>query len=96
MQATAGIGGTRATGDKTYAGPASQLAIGFGHVSRAAFVTADDQRNFAAIIKCVQCGQKAFPGDAKDALNRVDFKRVDEDFGAAAGISLCCQNGPGY
>jgi len=85
VDADAGIRGPRAAGDHRDARPAGELAVGLGHVRRAAFMAADHEPDpIANIVHCVQHGKEALARDAEDVRYPLGEKIRDQDFAAGA------------
>jgi hypothetical protein len=86
VNADAGMGSAGTAGHHAYAGPAGELAIGFGHVGGGAFMFGDDDLDFGRVVEGVEDVEVAFAGDAEDAVGAVDSQGVGKDAAAAAGL----------
>ena len=75
--------------DEADARLAGQLAIGFRHIGRAAFLPADDQVNrVAGIMKGVKRSEIALAGDAEDPVGAVDAQRIHQNLASGTGIGF--------
>jgi len=89
VHADGGVGRARAAGDEADAGLAGQLAIGFRHIGRAAFLPADDQVDrIAGIVKGVKRSEIALAGYAEDAVGPVDAQRIHQNLASGTGIGF--------
>ena len=85
MQSDAGIGRARTARDEGDPGLAGQLAVGLGHVGRAAFLAADDVADRVALgVERVERREIALARNAEDRVGAVDAQLVDQDLRAAA------------
>ena len=75
----AGVEGAGAPGYEANAGVSRQLAVCFGHVGSARFVTARHKADALGIIKSVQDLKVALTGDAERRVDAVRFQRVDKN-----------------
>ena len=86
VNADGGVRCARAPGDKRYSGAARELADGFRHVRRAAFVAAHDEREpVPYIVERVQNRQKALAGHAERVGCALGDEVGDENLAAGAG-----------
>ena len=66
MNADGGVGGARPARDHAHAGSARELAVGFGHEGRAAFLAAGNELDlFALGMQAVEDRQITFTGNAE-------------------------------
>ncbi len=80
VDAEARVGGARSAGREADAGPAGELAIGVGHVGRAALLAAGDQSDLlAGVVEGIEGGQVALAGHGEGHVDTVDLQRVDEN-----------------
>ncbi|CFM02052.1 Uncharacterised protein [Bordetella pertussis] len=85
MHADAGVGGAGAAGDEADPRLAGQLAIGLGHVGRAAFLAADNGVDGAAmLVQGVDAGQVALAGNHEHAPRAVHAQLLHQDLAAVA------------
>ena len=85
MHSDAGIGGAGTARHEADAGLAGQLAVGLGHVGRAAFLAADDVADGVALrVERVERREIALAGHAEDGVGAVDAQLVDQNLRAAA------------
>ncbi len=87
MDAVGGIGGARAAGDETHAGPAGHLADRLRHHGGAALLPADGDGEIA-VMERVEHREIALAGHAKDVAHAMNAQLVDQNFGGAAQIVL--------
>ena len=93
VDADSGVRRTGAARDERDAGPPGELAVGFGHVSRTAFLPADDEwQPLANIVQCVEHGEIAFAGNAERVCRALRQQVGDEDLAARIGMPW---QGPG-
>ena len=78
MNADAGIGRTRSSGDKSNAGPSGHRAVCAGHESHAAFLPAGHQINLVAPVERVEHLQKAFARNCENAVCALLSKAINE------------------
>ena len=88
MHPGAGAGGARPAGDEANPRLAGQLAVGFGHHGRAAFLAAGDEAELGVIDEGVQGGEEALAGDAEGQRRAVALQLFDQDL--AAGLLGVC------
>ncbi len=85
MQSDAGIGRTRTARHEGDPRLAHQLAVGLGHVGRAAFLAADDVADRVALgVERVERREIALARHAEDGVGAVDAQLVDQDLRATA------------
>lgn len=85
VHADAGVGGARAAGHETDARLAGELAIGFGHIGRAAFLAADDGLDGVLVfIQGIDAGQITLAGDHENAARAVNAQLLHQDLAAVA------------
>ncbi len=75
------IGGARAARDEADARFAGELAIGFGHEGRTAFLAVDDEAD-RRIVERIEYGEIALTGNAEGEIDAVHLQGVDEDAAA--------------
>jgi len=103
VHADAGVGRARPARAEDDAGAAGQLAVGVGHVGRAALLPADDEaRAVAALVEAFEHAEVAFARHAEGEVDAVIDQRIDEDLAAVAGCGIgargaydCCLHGGG-
>ena len=83
VDAVGGVGGPRPAGDHAHARAAGELAVGLGHVRRAALVAGDDEPQ-RRVVQRVEDGEVALAGDAEGQVGPVQHELVDQDLPAAA------------
>jgi hypothetical protein len=86
VNADTGVGGAGAAGHHADAGPAGELAIGFGHVGGGALMFGDDDLDFGHVVEGVEDVQIAFARDAEDAVGAMDSQGVGKDAATAARL----------
>ena len=85
MHANARIGRPRTPGDEAQTRTTGELAVGFCHKSRAAFLPAYDQSYaFAHIVKRIQHIEIALARNTKRGICTMNSKLVDENTSAAS------------
>ena len=100
----AGVGRARPARDHADTGTAGQLAVGVGHVRRAAFLAADDESDLVAtLVEAVEDGEKALAGDAETEIDALGDQVVDKNVPAYAGpgsgdrhVKSRCDRTPGW
>ena len=86
VHADARVGRARTARNETDARPASEFAVGFGHVGGAAFLPAHDEADLLArVIERVEHGEVALARHAVGGVDAVDEELIDEDLCAGAG-----------
>ena len=87
MHADRCIGGAGATGHHQNTGLAGQFGVGVGHEGGAAFLTADYELGFLAVLmQAFKHGEVAFAGHAKNGVDTVNPQSVGENLAAMAGL----------
>ena len=83
VDADRGVGGARATGHEADAGSARELAVGLGHVGRAALLsTADEAQAIGRVVQGVEHGEVALAGDPEGGVDPLGEQAVDEQLPA--------------
>ena len=92
VHADGGVGGAGPAGDEADAGLARELAKGFGHIGRAALLTAGDEPDrIARVIERIERGQIGFAGHAEDMACAMDPERLDQGLATGAyGLGHRC------
>ena len=86
VHADARVGRARTARNETDARPASEFAVGFGHVGGAAFLPAHDEADLLArVIERVEYGEVALARHAVGSVDAMDEELIDEDLCAGAG-----------
>ncbi|MCY1380625.1 hypothetical protein D9M69_684660 [compost metagenome] len=89
MQTDGGVGGARAARHETHARPASQLALGFGHESRAAFLPVGDEADTLGVgVKAIEHGEVTFTGDTEGVGHALGNQAFNEQMAGYAGHGL--------
>ena len=83
VHAVGGVRRSRPARDQADARAAGELAVGLGHVRRAALVARDDQAQ-RRVVQRVEHRQVALAGDAEGQVGPVQHELVDQDLPAAA------------
>ena len=79
VQADRGVARAGPAGHEAEPRPAAELALRFGHVARAAFVTAGDEADpVAMFVEAVERGEEAFAGNAERGARALGDQRLDQ------------------
>ena len=78
------VGGARPARHKADARLPRELALRLGHHGRAALLAAHGNGD-VGIVQCIEHGQVAFAGHAKQLLHAVDEELIDQYLAAGAG-----------
>ena len=86
MDADGGVGRAGPARHEGDAGAAGELAVGLGHVRRAALLPADDERQpVGDVVERIEHGEVAFARHAERVRGALCKQAGDEDFAAGAG-----------
>ena len=88
MQTTAGVSCSRTSGNKTNTRLVGELARGLRHIRRTTLISANSQCYFRGVVQCVEGGEKTLSRDAENAIDRIDFKRIDQNSRTGSGTGL--------
>ncbi|MNG08121.1 hypothetical protein D3C84_914580 [compost metagenome] len=84
VDADRGIGCPRASGDEADAWLAGEFAVGFGHIGRAAFLTADDQVDFFLyVMQCIEYREVALSRHTESSFDAVDAQGIHQNLTSA-------------